>query len=49
MRGAYLRTSVKIQNHLILRDHVELRHRHNSYKALISPRTFTIKAKLSVA
>ncbi len=48
-RDAHLRTAVGIQNHLILRDHVRLRHRHNSDKALISPWTFTIKAKLSVA
>lgn len=43
------RCSDKIQNHLIQGDRVRLRHRHNSDKALISPRTFTIKAKLSVA
>lgn len=48
-RDAHLRTAVEFQNRLILRDHVRLRHRHNSDKALISPRTFTIKAKLSVA
>lgn len=48
-RHAHLRSAVEIQNHLILRDRVRLRHRHNSDKTLISPRTFTIKAKLSVA
>lgn len=48
-RDAHLRVAVEIQNDLILRDRVQLRHRHNSDKALISPRTFTIKAKLSVA
>ena len=48
-RDAHLSTAVEIPNHLILRDHVRLRHRHNSDKTLISPRTFTIKAKLSVA
>lgn len=49
MRDAHLRTLVETQNHLILRDRVGLRHGHNSDKALVSPRTFTIKAKLSVA
>lgn len=43
------RCSDKIQNHLIQGDRVRLRHRHNSDKAPVSPRTFTIKAKLSVA
>lgn len=46
-RDAHLRTTAEIQNNLILRDHVQ--HRHNSDKALISPWTFTIKAKLNVA